>query len=71
MPGELCRSDVKPCGAVIWRLRAFAKESLPSIGAPALTWRIAGVGDGAGRSDVPWRDTSSGDTIIWQMNGFA
>ena len=43
-----------------------------SIGTPATAWQIKGIGDfdGIGKSDVLWRNTGAGNSIIWQMNGF-
>jgi len=36
-----------------------------------LAYTIVGVGDfdGDSKSDVLWRNTSDGDTVIWLMNG--
>jgi ELWxxDGT repeat protein len=38
---------------------------------PDPTWTIAGMGDfnGDDRKDILWRNTSSGETAIWLMNG--
>ena len=41
------------------------------VGNVATSFKIAGSGDfnGDGKSDVLWRDTTSGNIAIWFMNG--
>jgi hypothetical protein len=44
------------------------KEEAQAIGAQLLLWRVDGVGDR--QSDIVWRNTSTGNTFVWQMDGF-
>jgi FG-GAP-like repeat len=48
-----------------------AQASGASVGSVPTNWMIAGTGDfnGDGKSDILWRDTSSGTVAIWLMNG--
>ena len=34
-------------------------------------WTIQGIGDfnGDGKSDLVWRNSASGTTVLWEMNG--
>jgi len=58
----------------IWLLNANGSvrvsAGIPSIAANS-GWRIAGAGDftGDGKADLIWRNTSTGNTSIWQMDG--
>jgi hypothetical protein len=68
----LWRNDVTGISA-IWFMNGTALTG--SSGATALqigsTFRVAGVGDlnGDGFTDIVWRSTTTGDNILWLMNG--
>ena len=44
-----------------------------SIGSPALVWQIVGVGDfdGDETDDILWRNTATGNTMMWRMVALA
>ena len=77
-PGDLggdVRADIvwrHSGGALyVWQMNgtALAASSyLPPIG---LAWTVQGRGDfdGDGKSDLLWRETTSGSTYLWLMNG--
>jgi hypothetical protein len=50
----------------------LTKVASAAIGSAKSPWETARLGDynGDGRSDILWRNTSNGNNIIWQMNGF-
>jgi hypothetical protein len=54
----------------------FMNGSTVTSGAPTQwqvdeSWIVAGIGDygGGGKSDILWRQASTGDAYIWDMNG--
>ncbi|HET7127047.1 MAG TPA: VCBS repeat-containing protein [Lysobacter sp.] len=49
---------------------ATTYQQLPTVG---LAWKVAGVGDfdGDGRSDILWRDASTGANSIWRSGNVA
>jgi hypothetical protein len=55
----------------IWLLTGLSVFQIGSLGVVPSDWSIAEIGDfnKDGRSDILWRDTSTGDTAIWFMNG--
>jgi hypothetical protein len=59
----------------IWLMDGFTVTSssyITSVSVATPGWIIAGVGDfnGDGKSDILWRNTSTGQNRIWLMNGF-
>lgn len=46
-------------------------SSVAILSAPDLTWRIVGAGDfnGDGKQDIVWRNQSTGQDLVWLMNG--
>jgi hypothetical protein len=59
----------------IWLMNGFTRASsnyIPGVPAALPGWTIAGVGDfnADGKSDILWRNTSTGENAIWLMNGF-
>jgi hypothetical protein len=71
---------------ILWRNRATGENYLYPMNGLAIkpsegflrtvadqNWTIAGVGDfdGDGKSDIVWRNSSSGQNYIWPMNGTA
>jgi len=64
-----------PLGAnAIWLMNANntvkVSAAIPSI-APNTGWRIVGAGDltGDGKADLIWRNTNTGNTSVWEMDG--
>ena len=60
----------------IWLMDGFSVTNssyITSVSAATPGWIIAGVGDfnGDGKSDILWRDTSTGQNGIWLMDGFS
>ena len=51
----------------------LAKESAQAIGWVNADWQIVRLGDynGDGQADILWRNTATGNTVIWQMDGLA
>src|SRR5664279_1640291 len=57
-------------------LSSPVKSPVPAIcqssdGAPSLDWQIAGTGDFTGddKSDILWRNSSTGDAFLYEPNG--
>src|SRR5207237_369850 len=50
---------------------ADLKLELASLGPVPGDWHIIGSGDfhGDGKTDILWRDSGSGQTVLWEMNG--
>ena len=59
----------------VWLMNgtAITGQGTPGTVSPASGWVIQGVGDfdGNGKSDILWRNSTSGDVYIWLMNGTA
>jgi hypothetical protein len=55
----------------IWLMNGTQVTSVAGVGNVPVTWAIAGTGDfnGDGKSDILWRDATSGAAAIWLMNG--
>ncbi|HUD87639.1 MAG TPA: FG-GAP-like repeat-containing protein [Xanthobacteraceae bacterium] len=57
----------------IWEMNgtAILNPSSSGLGSVATAWSIVGTGDfnGDGYADILWRNTSTGDLSIWEMNG--
>jgi uncharacterized protein YjiK len=68
----LWRNDVD--GRVVtWQMNGATVASSGSTSTPSLdtTWKNAGTGDfnGDGKSDILWRNSTTGNLAIWSMNG--
>jgi len=59
-------------GSVVgWLMNADgSRRSYRALGGDA-TWRLEATGDydGDGRTDIIWRNSSTGDNVLWLMNG--
>ncbi len=59
----------------VWLMNgtAITGQGTPGTVSPASGWVIQGVGDfdGNGKSDILWRNSTTGDVYIWLMNGTA
>ncbi len=57
----------------IWFLDGTERVGQGAVGVVSLVWEIAGIGnfdgDPEGRSDILWRNTSSGQVFIWLLDG--
>ena len=56
-----------------WTIHNSAIQTANAITGLGAEWQLQGLGDfnGDGRDDFLWRDNSSGQTVVWQMNGGA
>ncbi|KAK6020145.1 type I secretion target GGXGXDXXX repeat-containing domain protein, partial [Ostertagia ostertagi] len=54
-----------------WQMNGTAITSDVVLGNPGTVWQVADVGDynGDGKSDILWRNSSTGAVAEWQMNG--
>src|SRR5262249_9254138 len=69
---DLIGGRVRGCeGAALGRWRHGRLSSGGSPGSAASTWSIAGTGDfnGDGRSDILWYNNTTGQVVIWLLNG--
>jgi hypothetical protein len=59
----------------IWEMSGttILNPSSSGLGSVPTTWSIVGTGDfnGDGYADILWRNTTTGDLVIWEMNGTA
>ncbi|WP_395646394.1 FG-GAP-like repeat-containing protein [Terricaulis sp.] len=57
----------------VWTMQANAVQSAGSPAAAPLDFNLEGVGDfnGDGRDDFLWRSSTTGQTVIWEMDGEA
>ncbi|MGH6951572.1 MAG: FG-GAP-like repeat-containing protein, partial [Vitreimonas sp.] len=55
----------------IWQMNGAAIGSANSVNGLSADWQIAGFGDfnSDGRDDFLWRNESTGQAVIWHMNG--
>ncbi len=57
----------------IWFLDGIDRAGQGGVGTVSQAWQVAGIGnfdgDPEGRSDILWRNTSTGQVIIWLMDG--
>ena len=57
----------------LWLLNGFniTNQNTTVFAGLPLVWQTAGVGDfnGNGMSDILWRNTKTGDVVLWEMNG--
>jgi hypothetical protein len=56
----------------MWQMDGFEIAAAGSIGTVPPVWAIERVRDtdGDGLSDIFWRNTTTGATIVWRMSGF-
>ncbi len=58
---------------VIWFMDGTQRVGAGAVGAVPLSWQIVGTGnfdgDPEGRSDILWRNTSTGQVVIWLLDG--
>jgi hypothetical protein len=53
-------------------MNGFERAAAQSIGMPPLVWTVEQLRDtnGDGLSDILWRNSSTGTTVVWRMSGF-
>jgi hypothetical protein len=71
--GDILWRNTTTGDLAIWFMNgtAILNANSSGVGNVPTDWTVAGVGDfnGDGTADILWRNTSTGDLAIWEMNG--